>query len=339
MPLLSRWGGSHCSIGQCQEEKKRNAVWGSPDPGLGRGNLSLRTITEQQGNSGVRCWDEIWDGLLPSGDTAPRTSPFLSQEMPVETLRIRLKGCPLPTLTYLSKADGAKRGQRKWVNVGHGPVGDSSRHQAEPPRSFPWGWRSFFPHARPDSEEAASACAPCPPSLQQPRLGAAARPSSTSGLVSRAHGSRRFSIRRSRPPSHVLSVHRLSASSGIGRNPRQGRGVLSTPAQCTPAPYPSSRRQLGWRLGKLRCARLSPPGTDSVQSRCGARTGLPGWRLASWGAGDLLMTEVSRGTVPSGVTHLARRAPEPGGGEQSLCTCWEVGGLPKDSAWFSGGRP
>ena len=99
------------------------------------------------------------------------------------------------------------------------------------------GLKGIFPHARPDSEEAAPACAPCPPSLQQPRLGAAARPSSTSGLVSRAHCSRRFSIRRSRPPSHVLSGHRLSASSGIGRNPRQGRGVLSTPAQCTSAPY------------------------------------------------------------------------------------------------------
>lgn len=39
-------------------------------------------------------------------------------------------------------------------------------------------------------------------------VGAAARPSSTSGLVSRAHGSRRFRIRRSRPPSHVLSARR-----------------------------------------------------------------------------------------------------------------------------------
>ena len=101
------------------------------------------------------------------------------QEMPVETLSIRLKGCPLSTLTYLSKAaaaaakslqscptlrdpidgsppgppvpgvlqaavlgwgaiafsvskaDGAKRGQRQRVNAGRGPVGDSPRHQAE----------------------------------------------------------------------------------------------------------------------------------------------------------------------------------------------------------------
>ena len=68
------------------------------------------------------------------------------------------------------------------------------------------GLKVIFPHARPDSEEATPAYIPCLPSPLQHRMGAAARPSSTSGLVSRAHGSRRFRSRGSGPPSHVLSA-------------------------------------------------------------------------------------------------------------------------------------
>lgn len=39
-------------MSQSQEEKKRGSSVGGLDPGLGRGNLLLRTIMEQQGNSG-----------------------------------------------------------------------------------------------------------------------------------------------------------------------------------------------------------------------------------------------------------------------------------------------
>ena len=128
MPLLSRWGGSHCSIGQCQEEKKNlNAMWDSLDSGLGGGGIHcwgpLWNNREIQVFGAVR-W-EIWDRLLPSGDTVPRTSPFMLQEMPVETLSIRLKGCPLSTLTYLSKAAAAAAKSLQSCPTLRGPIDGS----------------------------------------------------------------------------------------------------------------------------------------------------------------------------------------------------------------------
>lgn len=76
------------------------------------------------------------DGLLQS--LYPLV--FLSSECDIKS-----KGCPLPTFSYLNGADGANEASERCVNVGRGPVGESSRLPAEPPRPFRRGRKSFFP--------------------------------------------------------------------------------------------------------------------------------------------------------------------------------------------------
>lgn len=110
---------------------------------------------------------------------------------------------------------------------------------------LPVGLMVIFPHARPDSEEEAPACAPCLPSPQQPWSGPPPGPALplASSVGPTAPAASAFDDPGR--PAMSSQLAGAGASSGIGRNPRQGRGVLSTPAQCTSAPYPPSSRQLG----------------------------------------------------------------------------------------------
>lgn len=165
------------------------------------------------------------------------------------------------------------------MHVGHGPSVSPPGRAA---KILPMGLMAIFPHARPDSEEEAPACAPCLPSPQQPWSGPPPGPAlplaSSVGPTAPAASALDDPGR----PAMSSQLAGAGASSGIGRKPRQGRGVLSTPAQCTSAPYvPSFQPAAGVAVGQAAVRAL-----ESTQNRFraeqvwGARTDLPGWRLA-----------------------------------------------------------
>ena len=173
------------------------------------------------------------------------------------------------------------------------------------------------PHARPDSEEATPAYIPCLPSPLQHRLGAAARPSSTSGLVSRAHGSRRFRSRGSGPPSHVLSARRrgsllwdwMELAPGAGR-PQDACAVR-----------PCAERSF-WPTVRVTVGRAPVRTLESTRNRFPAEQV---WVAHGFviQAGDWLVEEQAT-AHDRGLTRACPtwpHPPEPGGGELSLFTC------------------
>lgn len=179
------------------------------------------------------------------------------------------------------------------------------------------GLKVIFPHTRPDSEEATPAYIPCLLSPLQHRLGAAARPSSTSGLVSRAHGSRRFRIGGSRPPSHVLSARRRGSLLRDWTEPAPGAGRpqdACAVCRCAVGSF--------WWTVRVTVGQAPVRTLESTRNRFRAEQVWVAHGSVIQ-AGDWLVEE--QATVRDRDLRSAcptwRRPPEPGGGEPSLFTC------------------
>lgn len=189
------------------------------------------------------------DGLLQS--LYPLV--FLSSECDIKS-----KGCPLPTFSYLNGADGANEASERCVNVGRGPVGESSRLPAEPPRPFRRGRKSFFPTSALTRSGARVRSLPAQPSIARLYL----RPRQPDPPLPPAS--------RSKAPSAPPFPLSLAPPLGLDGT-HAGGGAPSARLRSAPRADPFESGPRNRQLGKRQCVCLRSPGADSGQSRRGRR--------------------------------------------------------------------